>query len=708
MQKINKIQLNKADFVKVLAITFLSILIFVPNKKVVNAVSNTGLPNPQSFAGTQTTYQNMQAGDRPMSFYGMNVGTTLHGASSVPTGQSYASGSTFSDGTPSGGTVYYNNGGNLTSNSMGIPLNANTGHAIVPTISNTAGSPSNASSLSSAGIPLNKNTVSSAGVPNGSNTIYSGSPTNTNTTLTSGNSVSAGSSQNAGGLTGGSVSNTGTSIGGSVLNTGSPIGGSISNTGTSQNNGSLQNAGLSTGGSNLYGGNISNSGNSQNFGSNLGGSNIYTGNSNNANTSLNTGLSGNAGSNLGGSVSNTGTSIGGSVLNGGSISNTGVSQNSNNSLSTGSSQNFGTLGSSGNPVNGMQNLTTGINTGSAGNPVTGTSNNASVLQPNNGSYSNATLSNMVMSSQVGQPYGNSVITTGSPYGSSVITSGGSYNTGSPYGGSNLYTGNSNTVASAYTGNSYGASVITSGASYNDNDIYAGSPYNNSVINTGNSYNNSENYTAGSYFSGTNFTGSSMTASVITSGRSYTSARNYTASVATAVKAPEPKGCEPYLKEYLGCSFSHNSNEIKKLQTFLRDYEGEKIAITGIYDNATTEAVKRFQAKYGKDVLEDSWGLECTTGCTYITTRAKINDIVCKTKTNFKTIPLPDPRPIYYCDVTDAKTQKTVTVECPPSTVSSTTKTNISNGDTSKTANAGSYAKHIKDKAQSFWKGVITN
>ena len=66
-----------------------------------------------------------------------------------------------------------------------------------------------------------------------------------------------------------------------------------------------------------------------------------------------------------------------------------------------------------------------------------------------------------------------------------------------------------------------------------------------------------------------------------------------------------------------------STDILNLQTFLNEFEGESLTITGIYDSASNEAVKRFQRKYAREIL-DVWNLQEATGYVGITTRLKLN------------------------------------------------------------------------------------
>ncbi len=88
-------------------------------------------------------------------------------------------------------------------------------------------------------------------------------------------------------------------------------------------------------------------------------------------------------------------------------------------------------------------------------------------------------------------------------------------------------------------------------------------------------------------------------------------------------------CLPYLSKFIKFGAKNNSEEVKKLQVFLRDYEGFKeIKETGIYDKKTFDAVIKFQEKYAKDILLP-WGLTKGTGHIYKTTIKKINELFCQ-------------------------------------------------------------------------------
>jgi len=83
----------------------------------------------------------------------------------------------------------------------------------------------------------------------------------------------------------------------------------------------------------------------------------------------------------------------------------------------------------------------------------------------------------------------------------------------------------------------------------------------------------------------------------------------------------------YLREHLRKGDQNDANEVRKLQQFLNSYEQENIALTGVFDDATFNAVARFQKKYTGDIL-GPWGYTEPTGYVYILTQKKINEIYC--------------------------------------------------------------------------------
>ena len=86
-------------------------------------------------------------------------------------------------------------------------------------------------------------------------------------------------------------------------------------------------------------------------------------------------------------------------------------------------------------------------------------------------------------------------------------------------------------------------------------------------------------------------------------------------------------CGQYLHEFIKFGANNNTAEVRKLQTFLNQFEGNDLAVNGVYDGATFAAVVAFQNKYSGDVLSP-WGLKNDTGYVYLTTRKKINEIYC--------------------------------------------------------------------------------
>ena len=95
------------------------------------------------------------------------------------------------------------------------------------------------------------------------------------------------------------------------------------------------------------------------------------------------------------------------------------------------------------------------------------------------------------------------------------------------------------------------------------------------------------------------------------------------------KIEEIKVCEPLLVDYLRKGKANNVSEVRKLQQFLRDYEGYgNLSDTGIFGDNTYKAVVSFQEKYASDVLAP-WGITKGTGWVYKTTKKKINELYCE-------------------------------------------------------------------------------
>lgn len=90
----------------------------------------------------------------------------------------------------------------------------------------------------------------------------------------------------------------------------------------------------------------------------------------------------------------------------------------------------------------------------------------------------------------------------------------------------------------------------------------------------------------------------------------------------------PRPCQVLLHEYIKPGAVNNAWEVIKLQLFLKVYEGESgLRITGVYDNDTIAAVRRFQLRQSAAILTP-WGLTEPTGYVFITTKLAINNIFC--------------------------------------------------------------------------------
>lgn len=88
-------------------------------------------------------------------------------------------------------------------------------------------------------------------------------------------------------------------------------------------------------------------------------------------------------------------------------------------------------------------------------------------------------------------------------------------------------------------------------------------------------------------------------------------------------------CSAYLTKNIALSIINDADEVKKLQTFLRDFEGfSSLEVTGIYDTATFNATKVFQSRYAEDILAP-WGFVSPTGMVNVTTIKKINSLYCE-------------------------------------------------------------------------------
>lgn len=92
---------------------------------------------------------------------------------------------------------------------------------------------------------------------------------------------------------------------------------------------------------------------------------------------------------------------------------------------------------------------------------------------------------------------------------------------------------------------------------------------------------------------------------------------------------QPAGqCEPLLTEYIRPYRANTPAQVKILQGFLNENEGENLTVSGVYDGKTQAAVKRFQLKHADEILTP-WGIKSATGNVYYTTQKKMNSMHCK-------------------------------------------------------------------------------
>ncbi|MEX0930158.1 MAG: DUF4114 domain-containing protein [Candidatus Paceibacterota bacterium] len=89
----------------------------------------------------------------------------------------------------------------------------------------------------------------------------------------------------------------------------------------------------------------------------------------------------------------------------------------------------------------------------------------------------------------------------------------------------------------------------------------------------------------------------------------------------------------YLEDFLHINWTNDPVEVAKLQYFLREFEGYDIDMTTVFDQHTFNTVVQFQERYFDQVLAP-WGHTAGTGFVYITTKTRINEIVCQRQIAF--------------------------------------------------------------------------
>ncbi len=93
-------------------------------------------------------------------------------------------------------------------------------------------------------------------------------------------------------------------------------------------------------------------------------------------------------------------------------------------------------------------------------------------------------------------------------------------------------------------------------------------------------------------------------------------------------------CGRYLLSYIKYGANNDPEEVKKLQSFLNEYFGLSLELSGIYNQETYQAVERFQLLLKDEILSPWAEVNClpsediATGYVYRTTQRAINNIMC--------------------------------------------------------------------------------
>jgi uncharacterized repeat protein (TIGR01451 family) len=95
----------------------------------------------------------------------------------------------------------------------------------------------------------------------------------------------------------------------------------------------------------------------------------------------------------------------------------------------------------------------------------------------------------------------------------------------------------------------------------------------------------------------------------------------------------PTQCAAFITTYLKPGTQNDQTQVRRLQYFLRDFQGAQVVVNGVFDDATKAAVEKFQNKYSGDILAP-WGEQQANGVVYYTTQKKINELYCQGVTQF--------------------------------------------------------------------------
>ena len=90
-------------------------------------------------------------------------------------------------------------------------------------------------------------------------------------------------------------------------------------------------------------------------------------------------------------------------------------------------------------------------------------------------------------------------------------------------------------------------------------------------------------------------------------------------------------CSPYLSGIISLGKRNSTNEVAKLEKFLNEFEGENVAVNGVYSSTDRKAVIRMQDKYSKDGKALGYKTKSSDGVVGPKTRLKINELYCLAK-----------------------------------------------------------------------------
>lgn len=105
------------------------------------------------------------------------------------------------------------------------------------------------------------------------------------------------------------------------------------------------------------------------------------------------------------------------------------------------------------------------------------------------------------------------------------------------------------------------------------------------------------------------------------------------STGSVLGAFDANSCSEYITSYIKFGQSNNSSDVSRLQTFLNEFLKTNLVVSGNYDQATFDAVKKLQDTYLNEILKP-WvdaGLmksASSTGYVYKTTQWFINNTKC--------------------------------------------------------------------------------